>query len=549
MKKTKQKLLLTTVSLTTAFSLAACSSKEDTPKKAEPSKNTKQVLHLMETDEIPTMNNVIATDPVSFQAMNNVMEGLYRNGKGDKLENGVAEKEEVSKDGKTYTFHLRKDAKWSNGDPVTAKDFVYGWQKLVDPATAAQYAYIAYDIKNAEKINKKEAKPSELGVTAKDDHTLVVELEQPVAYFKKLMTFPVFYPVNEKFEKEQKGTFGLEAHTTLYNGPFVLSEWKHDQSFQMKKNNKYWDKKEVKLEEINFDIIKDSSTALNLYQTEELDRIPTTSDSVEKFKDSKELKKMSIPSVVFLRFNENNEVLKNENARKALSMAFDKKALTEQFLNDGSKATDYYVIKDIMKNENGKVFREGVAETKKADTKEMKELWEKALKETGKDKVTLKLLNYDKDPLKKIGEYLKSEMEKNLPGLTVEIKMQPLAQKLKMEKALDYDISISSWTSDYPDPMNFLDMYVGGSANNRTGFNDPKYNEMIDTIKKKEGGDVDKRWKSMEDAEKYLLDKAVVAPIYVKGSVYLERGYVKDVYDHSFGGPQSYKWAYVSDEK
>ncbi|PFR85279.1 peptide ABC transporter substrate-binding protein, partial [Bacillus cereus] len=245
--------------------------------------NGKQVINMTETQEIPTMDPALSADAVSSRVMNNTMEGLYRLEKGDKLVPGVAKSSEKSEDGKKYTFKLREDAKWSNGDPVTAKDFVYAWQRAINPDKGAVSAYIMFDVKNAQKINKKEMAPDQLGVKAVDDYTLEVELEHPVPYFENLMIYPLFYPVNEKYATEKGDKFGLEANTTLYNGPFVLSEWKHETSFQIQKNPTYWDNKVVKLDEVNFNIVKDLATSVNLYDTKAIDRVTLRSEFVDKY--------------------------------------------------------------------------------------------------------------------------------------------------------------------------------------------------------------------------------------------------------------------------
>ncbi|MEH6978343.1 peptide ABC transporter substrate-binding protein, partial [Bacillus pseudomycoides] len=286
MKKKVPVLVASTLAM--SMVLGACSyQKDESQAKAKGesgNNNAKQVINLTETQEIPTMDTALSADAVSSRVMNNTMEGLYRLDKGDKLVPGVAKSSEKSEDGKKYTFKLREDAKWSNGDPVTAKDFVYAWQRAINPDKAAVSAYIMFDVKNAQKINKKEMTPDQLGVKAIDDYTLEVELEHPVPYFENLMIYPLFYPVNEKYAKEQGNKFGLEANTTLYNGPFVLSDWKHERSFQIKKNPSYWDNKEVKLEEVNFNIVKDMATAINLYDTKAIDRVILRSEFVDKYK-------------------------------------------------------------------------------------------------------------------------------------------------------------------------------------------------------------------------------------------------------------------------
>lgn len=533
--------------LAVSMILGACSYQEDEPKanaKGESGSNAKQVINLIETQEIPTMDPALSSDAVSSRAMNNTMEGLYRLGEGDKLVPGVAQSHKKSEDGKTYTFTLRQDAKWSNGDPVTAKDFVYAWQRAINPDTAAVSAYIMFDVKNAQKINKGEMAPDQLGVKAIDDYTLEVELEHPVPYFENLMVYPLFYPVNEKYVTEQKEKFGLEANTTLYNGPFVLSEWKHETSFQMKKNPSYWDNKEVKLEEVNFNIVKDTATPINLYETNAADRVTLRAEYVDKYKEDPDFTTFEEASVFFLRFNQKNPVLANENIRKALALGFEREPLVDTLLNNGSTAATGIIPSDFMTSPNQKDFRDENGDIMKSNIKEAKKYWELGKKELGQDEIELELLNEDVELSKKTGEYLKGELEKNLPGLTLKIKQQPFAQKLKLEENGDYDITFVGWKPDFPDPVTFLDMFVTDGAQNKMQYSNPKYDEII-TKAKTDGGDVEARWNSLLEAEKILLDDAAIAPVYQRGQAYLQRDSIKNLYQHKYGGDLSLKWASV----
>ncbi|MCT4572030.1 peptide ABC transporter substrate-binding protein, partial [Bacillus thuringiensis] len=431
--------------------------------------------------EIPSMDSAKATDQVSFLALNNVMEGLYRLDKDNKATPGVAESYKKSDDGKKYTFTLNKNAKWSNGDPVTAKDFVFAWKRAVDKNTAAEYAYIMFDLKNAKAINDGKAPLDTLGVKAVDDYTLEVELENPVPYFVELTSFGTFYPLNEKFVKEKGEKFGLEADTTLYNGPFTLTDWKHEEGWKLKKNAQYWDNKTVKLDEINFNVVKDSGTRVNLYESGQIDRAGLTSEMVDKYKSNPDFYTQKTPSTFFLRLNQKrggqDTVLKNKDLRLAIAKAYDKKGLTNVILNDGSTPADYLVPKEFAKSPDGKDFRKENGDILKTDVKKAKEHWEKAKKELGKEQVTIELLNYDSDNAKKVGEFLKGELEKNLPGLTVNLKNQPFKQKLKLESDLDYDLSYAGWGPDYLDPMTFIDMFVTNGPHNQTGYSNPKYDE------------------------------------------------------------------------
>ncbi|PGZ04576.1 peptide ABC transporter substrate-binding protein [Bacillus thuringiensis] len=548
MKKKIPLLLAST--LTASMLLGACSYQKDDAKakgkeNTTSSSNGKQVLNLTELSEIPSMDASLASDFASSTALNNTMEGLYRIGKDQKRVPGIAEDVQKLDDGKKYIFKLRKDAKWSNGEPVTAKDFVYSWKRAVNPDTKATYSYIMFDIKNAEKIHKKELPADQLGVKAIDDYTLEVELDNPVPYFVDLTVYPVFYPLNENFVKAQGDKFGLEANTTLYNGPFVMSDWKHEQSFQFKKNPSYWDNKTVKIEEINFNIVKNTSTDVNLYETNSIDRAALTSEFVDKFRQSSEFHTRKEAGVAYLRFNQSNQYLSNKNLRKAISMSFDRDNIAKVILNNGAIGAYGFVGKDFAEGPNKKDFRSENGKLVETNPKEAKKLWETAKKELGADKIELEFLNFDNEDAKKVGEFLKGEMEKNLPGLSIKIKQQPFAQKNKLEDSQQYDIAFGIWGPDLPDPISYLDMFVTNGSQNKTGYSNQKYDELI-LKAKTDTKDLQARWNNLLEVEKMLIkEDAVITPIFQKGSAYIVKDAVKDIIPINYGGRLTYKWASV----
>ncbi|MED2786636.1 peptide ABC transporter substrate-binding protein [Bacillus thuringiensis] len=548
MKKKIPLLLAST--LTASMLLGACSYQKDDAKakgkeNTTSSSNGKQVLNLTELSEIPSMDASLASDSASSTAINNTMEGLYRIGKDQKRVPGIAEDVQKLDDGKKYIFKLRKDAKWSNGEPVTAKDFVYSWKRAVNPDTKATYSYIMFDIKNAEKIHKKELPADQLGVKAIDDYTLEVELDNPVPYFVDLTVYPVFYPLNENFVKAQGDKFGLEANTTLYNGPFVMSDWKHEQSFQFKKNPSYWDNKTVKIEEINFNIVKNTSTDVNLYETNSIDRAALTSEFVDKFRQSSEFHTRKEAGVAYLRFNQSNQYLSNKNLRKAISMSFDRDNIAKVILNNGAIGAYGFVGKDFAEGPNKKDFRAENGKLVETNPKEAKKLWETAKKELGTDKIELEFLNFDNEDAKKVGEFLKGEMEKNLPGLSIKIKQQPFAQKNKLEDSQQYDIAFGIWGPDFPDPISYLDMFVTNGSQNKTGYSNQKYDELI-LKAKTDTKDLQARWNNLLEVEKMLIkEDAVITPIFQKGSAYIVKDAVKDIIPINYGGRLTYKWASV----
>ncbi|MGR3774460.1 peptide ABC transporter substrate-binding protein [Bacillus paramycoides] len=565
MKKKKMKKLTAVVVPVLAMSMAltACSTsggdKKTSTNSSGDSKSgeklaAKQVLNRTVTQEIPTMDSSKSTDTVSSQMLGNTMEGLYRLDKDNKPIPAAAESSTKSEDGKKYTFKLRKDAKWSNGDPVTAKDFVFAWQRLLDPKTTAEYAFIAFPIKNAEAVNKGEKPVTELGVKAVDDNTLEVELEQAVPYFLNLVAFPSYYPLNEKFVKEKGEKFGLESDTTVYNGPFVLKDWKHEQGWQLKKNDQYWDKKTVKLEEVNFSVVKEPATLINLYDSGQVDFALLNGEFVDKYRNKKdEFGTYSQVSTYFIRMNQKragqDTPLKSKKLREAIALSIDKKNLANVILNDGSKEADFLVPKGLATGPDGKDFQETFKNGIKPDAKKAAAAWDEAKKELGKDQVTIEFLNYDTGNAKKVGEYVKDQIEKNLKGVTVNIKLQPFKQKLKLETEQDYDISYGGWNPDYADPMTFLDMFESKHSHNQMSFSDPKYDEMIKKSGTELMGDAKKRWEELGKAEKLLLEQDVaIVPLYQRGDSYVLQPNVKGVVKHNISPEFSFKWAYVTEK-
>ncbi|PEZ23209.1 peptide ABC transporter substrate-binding protein [Bacillus anthracis] len=505
---------------------------------------SKQVLNLSSPTEIRTMDTARATDTDSGQVMRNVFEGLYNLGEGNKPVPGVAKSHEVSGDKTKYTFHLR-DSKWSNGTPVTAKDFVFAWQRAVDPATASEYAFLFFDIKNATKINNKELPADQLGVKAIDDHTFEVELERPVPYFISLTAFPTFLPINEEFFKAQGDKYALEDNTILYNGAFTLSDWKHEQSFKFKKNPTYWDKDTVKLEEINFNIVKEKSTEVNLFESKQLDRIKLTSDFVDKYKKDANFKERPNVGVQFLRMNQQNKVLQNVSARQAIDQTIDRKSFVNTLLNDGSTPTFGLVPKNFAKGPEGKDFRTINGDLTKFDTKSAQELWKKAKQELGSEKITLELLTSDADLDKKTGEFLKGQLEKNLDGLTVNVKPQPRKQQVSLLLKGDYEIGIDGWSPDFADPITLLELFTTNNPYNLDHYSNKEFDETIEKVKTTLAGDEKARWEALLASEKILFKDSVIAPLYQKGESYLERSYVKGIVQVDFAGQLNFKWAQI----
>ena len=264
----------------------------------------KKELNITGVSDIPTLDPSKASDTVSSEVLMNTMEGLTKLDKEGKLAPGIAETWEKSEDGKTWTFNLRKDAKWTNGDAVTAKDFEYSWKRTLDPATASTYGFIMYDIVGAKDFNLGKTDNADgVGIKAVDDYTLQVELVRPVHYFDSLMFFKSFLPQNQKVVEEFGQEYGTAHDKMVYNGPFTLSDWKIEDIYTMSKNPGYWDASTVKIDKVNTKIVKDANASLNLYETGDIDIVGLNSENVDKYKDSPEFKTRKDAGTFFLQVN------------------------------------------------------------------------------------------------------------------------------------------------------------------------------------------------------------------------------------------------------
>ncbi|MCJ1764108.1 peptide ABC transporter substrate-binding protein [Mammaliicoccus sciuri] len=530
-----------TMMLAAVLVLSACSSGGGSKGKSD------ETLDLQINGDIPTMDSAMATDGLSFDMFFQTMEGLYTLDKDDKAIPAVAKGDpKITNDGKKWTVKLRDDAKWSNGDPVTAHDFVFAWRKVVDPDTASEYAYILYDIKNAEEINSGDKKPEELGVKAVDDHTLEFELTKSLPYYKELLSFGTFMPQNEKFVKKQGDKYGTTVKTTLYNGPFKMTEWKTDDKVTLEKNDDYWDKDKVKLNKVNYKVVKEASTAVNLYETNKLDIVDLPAEQVKKYKDDKAFNTELDTVTYYFKLNEDTvPEFKNEDFRLAFAKAIDKEAYVKNNLNNGSIPTDNFVPKDFVKDSKGKEYQDGVKNTNQYNVKEAKEHYEKAKKALGKDKFTIELMTYDKDTAKRDAEYFKEQLEKNLDGVTIKIKQQPFKQKLDLVSKGEYEMSLENWIPDYPDPMTFLELYVTDGSHNNTGWSNKEYDSIIKAADSSLASDPDKRLSELQRAEGMLLNEAGIVPLYQVGVAQLQKPNVKNVVNHQFGGVSTLKEAYI----
>ncbi len=502
-----------------------------------------QVFRKVIPQDISSLDTALATDTVSFDIYNQVYEGLYTLDKNDKAKPGVAKAmPKESNGGKTLTIDLRKDAKWSNGDPVTAHDFEYAWKRVVNPDTASEYAYIMYDLKNAEEINMGKKDVDELGVKAVDDHTLKVELTKSIPYMNEMLAFATFMPQNEKAVKKAGQQYGTTADKTVYNGPFKVKDWKVEDKIQLVKNDDYWDKKAVNLDRINYKVLKDQQAGASLYDTGSVDDTLITADQVDKYADNPGLKKRLLASTFYIKLNRDNvPEFKNKDLRLAISQAIDKEGYVNSVKNNGSEATDGFTSKLTANSPDGKDFTESIDSPLTYNPKAAKQHLEKAKKDLGVKEITFTMNTEDTPDAKISAEYIKSQVESNLPGVTMNIKQLPFKQRVNQEHSETFEASLSGWGPDYPDPLTFLNIMTTGNPSNNTGWGNKEFDKLVKDANGKLLKKPEERNAAMKEAEELLLAEAPVAPVYQKGEAHLTNPQVKGLVYHQIGGDTTLK--------
>ncbi|WP_028544058.1 peptide ABC transporter substrate-binding protein [Paenibacillus taiwanensis] len=552
MKKKSMLLVLTLLLAVSAF-VSACGG-SSTPAKEEAKNEQKsnenknepakeQVFRFNSISEPPSLDPGQAQDSTSFALLGAVFEGLTRSDENGKPLEGTAEKWEISPDGTKYTFHLRKDAKWSNGDPVTANDFEFAWKRVLDPdfQPAPPYAYQLYYIKNAEGYNKhkdaaytktKITDPNEVGVKALDANTLEVQLESPTAYFLSLLSFQTFFPVHQSVKSNPK--WASDANSIISNGPFKVSKWVKQSSLELAKNDNYYAKDEVKFTKVQVSIVSEGSSELNMYETNVLDysgmptgEIPTEQIPVLQQTKKDELHIKGVASSYYYLFNNKQKPFSNKKIRRALSMAINRQLLIDKVTLSGELPA-FGIVSPGIAGLNGEYRSEVKDNYFQENVEEAKKILQEGLQEEGLTTLEFDLAYNTNDKHKKIAQAIADMWSKNL-NVKVKIQNQEWAVFLKNRTNLNYQVARAGWSTDYNDPMSFLDLYMTGGGNNDIGFSNPKYDELLK--KAKTSMDAKERMDLMAQAEKILIeDEQAILPIYYYTSVGLTKPNVKGVF-------------------
>ncbi|WP_025025818.1 peptide ABC transporter substrate-binding protein [Caldalkalibacillus mannanilyticus] len=503
-----------------------------------------KILRLNNSSEPGSLHPAKALGTHDSWVIEHVLEGLTRISADGKAEPAIATKWDVSEDGLSYTFYLRDDAKWSNGDTVTAGDFEVAWKHLLAPSTASQYSYQLYYLVGGEEYNSSEAKDAEtlkaledaVGVKAVDDTTLEVKLKAPTPYFIELLAFYTYLPVNKNVQASNPD-WANDASTYVSNGPFKLVEWKNKESIKIAKNDSYYEKDRVKLDEIHFAMIEDENTAWQMYRNGELDvAYPIPGDVLGQLvnSDDKEFIIGSDLATYFYNFNTNRKPLNNVKVRKALAMAIDRQTIVEHVAQGGQQPAYSYTpfgIPDIQgdfQQNNGPLFSEDIELAKK--------LLAEGLAEEGMDQFPKMVLLYNtSDGHKRIAEAVQEMWRKEL-GVDITLENVEFQVKIDREKAKDYDISRAGWIGDYVDPMSFLDMFITNGGNNDTGWSNAEYDALIANAKA--SNDQVQRMADLHAAEKILMEHMPISPIYYYTFPYSQKEHVVGAFKPAGRYPQ-----------
>ena len=502
-----------------------------------------QIITIALTQEPPQLNGMKATDQVSILVLSHVMEGLVRYDRRGRIIPGVAERWEM--DEKGATFWLREDALWSDGQPVTAHDFVFAWRHTLKPATASEYAFILYPIKNAEAINTGQVAADQLGVVAVDDRTLKVTFERPTAYFIKLTAFVTYFPVREDFHSAKGEEYGSDSDDLLYNGPFRMTEWTHSASLKMVKNQNYWDRDAITLNAIHADYITaDTRARLNLFIDGKI--VHTRLDG-ETYKDALtqrfRIRRFNTGSVFFLEYNHRPErATSNLNLRKAIQHAFDPDEMVNRVLATPGNLRGESLFPVWLNGVNDKFRREYPAPQATYDIALAKEYLAKAKSEL--DSIPpLVLLVSDSPTAAKQAEYLQGVMGSKL-GLEIKIDIQTFKQRLAKMTAGDFDIVGAGWGPDFDDIMTFGDLFASWNLNNRGRYDNPEYDRLVRVAMNNTDPKI--RMDAMSELQQILFDDAVILPQYEQGVIYLLHPRVKGVVRRVVGADPDFTYASVA---
>lgn len=471
------------------------------------------------------LNTLTSTYAIEFSLFEHMYENLVTLDDDDNTVPGAAESWDYDEDTLTYTFHLRKDGVWTNGDPVTAKDFEFAWSQALNPDVASDYAYFLYFIKNAEKYFNGEVAWDEVGVKVVDDYTLEVTMEQPTPYALFLFSFGTLAPINQRFyEAVGADLYSTEAQYFCTNGPFALTEWSHNDKIVMQKNDAWHGAADVEVEEIDWKIITDANAALSSFLAGDLDMVGL--DTGELIKQAEAagatIQSYTDGTSFYIYFNNNDQYLSNVNLRRALFNAIDEqKEIDTVWQNDNEPMTSFTAPGVSATDGTSFAGKVGELYAPSRDQEKAKEYLATALSELGctVDELSAHLSIDCGDSATSIAEAsFYQEQWRQVLGIEVTVNSMITKQGSQNRKTGNYVMSITGWGPDYNDPNTFLDLWVTDGGNNQTGFSNERYDELIDLAAKET--DLEKRESYFIECEQIIADQLPIGPAFWRASSY-----------------------------
>lgn len=522
-----KRLLLVLMSLVLVVALAAGCGGGNTDTAGEDTEKVLRHNHGEEPESIdPALNTTVDGGTIIIACF----EGLTSLDENDQPVAGVAESWDVNEDKTKYTFHLRKDAKWSDGQPVTARDFDYAWKRALHPDTAAEYSYQLFYIKNAPEYNAGEAKAEDLGIKVVDDYTLEVELSAPTPYFLALTAFPTLFPVRQDIIEAHGDQWALNPETYIGNGPFKLVEWQSKDHMKFVPNEHYWDRERVKLDAVIKTFIAEASTMLAGYEAGELDVIDQVPfNEIDNLKQTDEFQMITQLGTYYYCFNVTRPPFDDVNVRKAFALAIDREDITSKVRKSGVPATAF-VPPGVPDTAAGKDFREVGGEyfPIKAQPEEAKRLLAEAGYPNGEGLPDVTFVFNNSEEHQMIAEAALEMWKQNMGIDNVAIQNQEWAVFINTRQNGDFQIARHGWLGDYNDPMTFLDLFTTGNGNNDAQWSNQQFDQLIE--KARMSTNEEERMAALHEAEKIIMEEVIMIPIlhytentmikpYVKGLV------------------------------
>ncbi|MEN8076587.1 peptide ABC transporter substrate-binding protein [Clostridioides difficile] len=546
MKSLKLKKLcavLMAATISTSLFVGCGGNDKSTASGAESTATSGQDLMFNLGEDPETIDPTLNTSSGAGTIIVNAFEGLMLLDESEQPVYGAAEDMKVSDDGLVYTFKLRQDGKWSDGEPVTANDFKYSWMRALDKATAAEYSYQLYYIKNAEKFYNGEVGADEVGIKVVDDYTLEVTLESPTSYFPQLLAFPTYAPLREDVVSANPDGWATSPETYISNGPFKLVKWDMKDQLVFERNENYWDASNVKLDSLTFKLVTDETTAYSELKAGNFDMVNSVpTNEIQPGKEEGLVKISPYLGTYFFAINVGKQDTLNDDVKKALSNKLVRQALNlavdrQEIIDNVAKAEQVpaysFVPKGIF-NEDGSEFADKEYYDPAAmdeNIAKAKELLKEAGYENGEGLPTFELMYNSEGAHKDICQIIQQNWAEI--GVNVELTNQEWAVFLNTRQQGDYQISRHGWIGDYVDPMTFLDMWVTGGGNNDCGFSNAEYDKLITDAKVET--DAAKRSEMLRKAEDILMDEMPIIPIYYYTNVRAWNDNVKGIQCSTLG--------------